>query len=72
MKYNRSVDGIERCSIDLDIRLTREDTALLNKVSKAKGYSSIKAYLLDTIPMNTILWEYVSDDVEQFNKGQNT
>ena len=71
MKYTRSVDGIERCSINLDVRLTREDTALLNKIAKNKGYSSIKEYLLDTIPMNTILWEYVSDDVEQFNK-QNT
>lgn len=68
MKYTRSVDGVERCSINLDMRLTREDVVLLNKVSKAKGYSSIKAYLLDTIPMNTILWEYVSDDI----KGQNT
>ena len=71
MKYTRSVDGIERCSINLDMRLTKEDTALLNKVSKAKGYRSIKEYLLDTIPMNTILWEYVNDDVEEFNK-QNT
>lgn len=71
MKYTRSVDGIERCSVNLDVRLTREDTALLNKVSKAKGYRSIKEYLIDTIPMDVILWEYVSDDIEKFNK-QNT
>ena len=71
MKYTKSVDGIERCSVNLDVRLTKEDVALLSKVSKAKGYSSIKAYLLDTIPMDVILWEYVNDDIEEF-KGQNT
>ena len=68
MKYTRSVDGIERCSVNLDVRLTREDTALLLQVAKHKGYRSIKEYLLDTIPMDVILWEYVNDDI----KGQNT
>jgi len=71
MKYTRSVDGIERCSVNLDVRLTREDTALLLRIAKHKGYSSIKEYLIDTIPMNTILWEYVNDDVEEYSL-QNT
>lgn len=64
MKYTQSMDGVERCSINIEARLTKEDVALLNKVAKAKGFKSVKEYLNDTIPISVVLWEYLNDDIE--------
>lgn len=45
MKYTTSRDGIERCTIKLEYRMTREDYAEMLKLAKATGRKSVREYL---------------------------
>ena len=45
MKYTASVDGIERCTISIQLRLTKEDYKAFATVAKKNGYKSVSDYV---------------------------
>ena len=45
MKYTNSQDGIERCTINIQLRLTKEDYKEFATVAKRNGYKSVSDYV---------------------------
>ena len=45
MKYTASVDGIERCTINIQLRLTKEDYKEFATVAKRNGFKSVSDYV---------------------------
>ena len=49
MKYTTSRDGEKRCTVRLEMRLTREEYAEIAQLAKLMGDKSVKNYLEKTL-----------------------
>ena len=59
MKYTASVDGIERCTINIQLRLTKEDYKEFSTVAKRNGYKSVSDYV-----NSQCIYEYLCAQLE--------
>ena len=62
MKYTVSGDGVERCSVLLEMRFTREEYQEITELAKALTWKSVKEYLEYTMLDGEHLHNLMEDD----------
>lgn len=65
MKYTNSQDGVERCTVLLEMRLTREEYKEIAALAKAMKRKSVKDYLEYTMLDGERLYSEMEEDKRQ-------
>ena len=62
MKFTKSKDGRERCTVRFELRLTRDEYAEIAEIAKKVGSKSVKAYLEPIVLDGEYLYNAMSSD----------
>jgi hypothetical protein len=66
MKYTKSKDGVDRLTINIALRLSKNDLESLKPIAQYHGYASVTKFVRD---MASQAWDYWVADQREANEG---